>query len=254
MQRVLIIRNWDGNFENSASRQRETLYWVPTPIKHDGEHFIEMMEQRNGAEIFGVWNVLVQLAARCPKRGYLVKASGEAFTEKSIASRTRMKLASIKRGLGYLLARTDWIELKTMEQAELDQILRGKGKPRAEQAPSVQGNGGAKQGGQSGFGTAEPDRAATLERVRKLKRESEWFIETEGTFVRTVQAIFGKEWEQVGGWRKRYREDASRAKAVWEEFAGQAMVEDSPIKRPGKCLNDLWTGGRVGVRERKVAA
>ena len=250
MQRVLIISNWDLNFENAESRKRSRLGWLPVPIKHDGEHYQEMMEQRNGEEIFGVWNGIIQLAAKCPRRGYLIKANGQAYDVKGIASRLRMKERAVKRGVEFLLARTDWMEARDMEEADVLRALGGSQAERNERRAETTATGNAPaSGGRSGFGTPEPDRAAVIDRVMRLKRKSEWFIQTEGTFARTVQAIFGKEWEQIGGWRKRYREDAKRTQSVWEEFAAKCTAEtESEVKRPGKYLNDLWTGGRVGVK------
>ena len=249
MATVYIIRNWDSSFENSESRKRGRLYWLPVPIKHEGEHFMELMEQRNGVEIFGVWNLLIQLAAKCPKRGYLVKANGQPYDAKGIASRTRASLRAVKRGIAFLLARTDWLEVREMEDADVLKLIGEGAKEKPTRPGTVTVNEGLGRSPEaSGFGTPEPDRAKVIERVRNARRESAWFIETEETFALTAQAIFGREWEQIGGWRKRYRDDAARVRAIWEEFGSQAMLDDSPIKKPGRYLNDLWREKRVGVK------
>jgi hypothetical protein len=59
--KLYSIKDWSKHFENSRSRSVERLHWVPIPCRHDGENFRRMMAQKNGAEIFGCWVLILSL-------------------------------------------------------------------------------------------------------------------------------------------------------------------------------------------------
>jgi len=65
------------------------MQWLPLPIKLDGEGYAALMDHENGAAHFGVFVAVLEVAARCPRRGVLAGASGP-YTEKSIARSIRM--------------------------------------------------------------------------------------------------------------------------------------------------------------------
>jgi hypothetical protein len=60
----LRIRNWDDNFENSASRKLKRLEWVSVPIKTDGEGYTALVDHPNAAAHLGAWYAIVEAAAK----------------------------------------------------------------------------------------------------------------------------------------------------------------------------------------------
>ncbi len=71
------IRDWDANFEVSQSRNVKGPHaWVAIPTKHDGKGFRRIMARDDGPVVYGAWILIVQIAAKCPKRGVLADSDG----------------------------------------------------------------------------------------------------------------------------------------------------------------------------------
>ena len=64
------IVGWNETFENAQSRKLRSLAWVSVPNRHDGAGFRRLM-QLGGAEAYGAWILIVQVASKCPTRGVL---------------------------------------------------------------------------------------------------------------------------------------------------------------------------------------
>lgn len=99
------IRDWDKHFEQDRSRQWKTIKWVPVPNKQ-GAGYRRIMSEKNGLEIFGCWNALLQTASLCSPRGDLSKYS--------IGDLSRLTLCDIKKletAIIYLSQVLDWIEV-----------------------------------------------------------------------------------------------------------------------------------------------
>jgi hypothetical protein len=70
------IRDWDEHFEVSQSRKNKHMRWVSIPTKHDGKSFRRLMLREDGTTIFCAWVLIVQVAAKCPRRGILADEDG----------------------------------------------------------------------------------------------------------------------------------------------------------------------------------
>lgn len=115
---VLIIKDWDIHFENNRTREMKTMQWVPVPNKHDGDGFTELIQEKNGLELYGGWHLILQVASKCRPRGTLLRDSGQAHAAGSIARKTRSKEGSIQASIDACL-RIGWLEYKTMPDIEL---------------------------------------------------------------------------------------------------------------------------------------
>lgn len=120
------IRDW-SSFENNRTKEMKLMQWVATPIKLDGIGYCLIMDLDDGGMIFGFWNALLQVAARCEVRGTLKRGSGQAHDIKSLALITRFKKADVERALFVLSGGEDpdidWIE-KVYENGETADNLR----------------------------------------------------------------------------------------------------------------------------------
>lgn len=67
------VRDWNKHFENNRTRELKRLDWVPTPNKHDGDGFTELLSMPKGISLFGAWNLILQVASKCDPRGVLVR-------------------------------------------------------------------------------------------------------------------------------------------------------------------------------------
>lgn len=104
------IRDWNDNFEVAQSRKLvKALDWVALPTKHDGKSFRRLMLMPDGPEIYGAWVLIVQVAAKCPKRGILADADGPLDTA-DLAIKTGCRQELFEKALKVLSAeRIGWI-------------------------------------------------------------------------------------------------------------------------------------------------
>jgi len=66
------IADWDTCFEVAQNRRVVgPLSWVAIPTKHDGLVFRKLMDQNPTGSIYAAWQLIVQVAAKCPIRGTL---------------------------------------------------------------------------------------------------------------------------------------------------------------------------------------
>lgn len=103
---MYAVRDWTELYENAETKKRLNLGWVLVPNRHDSLAFCRMMAKgEEGLVIFGVWNLVLQLASRGKqaRRGLLCSDAGEAYTAEDIAIKTRAPIDSISRGLDSLV-------------------------------------------------------------------------------------------------------------------------------------------------------
>lgn len=111
--KVYKIRDWAALYENNRSRTVKDLSWVPIPNRHDGENYSLIMLQKNGAEIFAAWILLLQVASRCHPRGTLMRDNQKPHSAASLAIKTRAPEKWFVSALEFLEKETDWLEIAT---------------------------------------------------------------------------------------------------------------------------------------------
>jgi len=99
------IRDWDQHFEADRSRQWKSLKWVPVPNKQ-GLGYKKIMVQKNGAEIFGCWNALIQQGSLCNPRGDLSK-----YSIQDISMNTMIPINILTSAINFIIQNLDWIEV-----------------------------------------------------------------------------------------------------------------------------------------------
>lgn len=103
---MYAVRDWAELYENSETKKRLNLGWVLVPNRHDSLVFCRLMARgEEGLIIFGVWNLVLQLASRGrqARRGLLCSDTGEPYTAEDIAVKTRAPVDAISRGLDTLV-------------------------------------------------------------------------------------------------------------------------------------------------------
>lgn len=74
---VYCIRNWDQHFETRASRKHQRPFAkVSITTSLDGLVLRRLLSHPQGAAAYGVWVLLLQIAAKLPHRGILADQSG----------------------------------------------------------------------------------------------------------------------------------------------------------------------------------
>ena len=105
---IYSVTDWGELYENHETRKRKSLFWVLVPNSHDSLGFVEIMERPDGLEVFGAWNLILQVASKCPVRGLLANAKGRPYTAREIAKKTRANADQIENALK-VLVEIGWI-------------------------------------------------------------------------------------------------------------------------------------------------
>lgn len=94
------IANWSSLYENSRSRQCQTIRWVPIPNKHDSDGYAQIVDHPNGAAHYGCWCVLVQVASKCQPRGRLMlRNTNTPHDGESLSRVTRLPAAIFEEAI-----------------------------------------------------------------------------------------------------------------------------------------------------------
>jgi hypothetical protein len=225
--KALRITDWPKYYETAESRKLVNLLWVATPNGHDSMGFCEILSHPNGMAHYGAWNLILQLASRCPTRGLLVTGKGKAHDARSIALVTRGNEKVIREAIVRLL------EIGWLQELELEQSPRVPGDDQEIPADSPGHRGGEDttvqdRGGDGRRGRAAPD---PLERVAKAltagglkagpKQVKEWkeLMTGIGQCRTVTEAVEGISWIVVAAETRKisvkYYEDAKELAAEW---------------------------------------
>jgi hypothetical protein len=110
------IKDWDRHFENAKSRTIDSCSFVCIPNKQHGLGFTRIMAEADGAAIFGIWCLLLEIASRQkrPRNGWLTddgKQDGAPLTSEDLALRWRRPEQEVHRALTFLSStKIGWIE------------------------------------------------------------------------------------------------------------------------------------------------
>jgi hypothetical protein len=73
MAKTYRIKDWQKHYENNKSREREVCSWCPIPNKQDGLGYGRLMQEKDGAALYGAFLAVVLVASKQgrPREGYL---------------------------------------------------------------------------------------------------------------------------------------------------------------------------------------
>lgn len=107
--KALHIVGWHRYEHPDVRRYDSRMPWVKTMTHHDGLGFIELLTHEHGEAHFGVWNLLLQLAANGSPRGFLVTNAGRTMGSREVAMKTHSREPVVAEAIKRLLA-IGWIE------------------------------------------------------------------------------------------------------------------------------------------------
>lgn len=132
MNPLYQIADWDRNFENNKSREREKCSFVCVPNKHDGLGFTRIIAEKDGASIYGIWVMILQVCSRQnrPRQGFLTQngaQDGHRMGTECLALRLRRTSQELERALSVLSSEgVGWIKeinpAETIEPKELERV------------------------------------------------------------------------------------------------------------------------------------
>ena len=115
MSKLYIINNWNKIYENNRTRELKNMSWFPLPIKLNGDGFTLMMEEKDGATIFGCFIILLEIASSCNPRGHLIRSNGEPHDSRSLVRLSRMNVRECDRCLQYCSSILKWLIIQEIE-------------------------------------------------------------------------------------------------------------------------------------------
>lgn len=136
---VYTIKNWGKVFENFRSRELKEPKYVCWPVRLDSEGLGMLLETPDGLQAFGVFSVLVQLAAKCPVRGTLEDERGP-WTVDRISKHLRIPRDILTRAFA-LLSSTEigWLTCKGGESLQRQEERQTDDTSMQDRAPSMTG-------------------------------------------------------------------------------------------------------------------
>lgn len=104
MLMAYAIKDWNKVFENYRSREIDELNYVSWPVRRNSDAFMFLLSEPGGLEAFGIFAILVQIAARCSPRGTLADDKGD-WTPARVAKRVGSDMALVERGFQLLASK-----------------------------------------------------------------------------------------------------------------------------------------------------
>lgn len=91
------------------------MSWFPLPIKLNSDGFTLMMEEKDGATIFGCFIIILEIASTCSPRGTLIRSNGEPHDPRSLVRLSRMNVRDCDRCLQYCSTTLNWLIFEEIE-------------------------------------------------------------------------------------------------------------------------------------------
>ena len=150
--KVLRIKDWDKHFETAYSRKIVgPLMRFPCPTKHDGMGYRKLMRKENGPAHYGIWILLVAVAAKSPKRGYLIDDQGP-LGDADLSIKTDAPTGLITETIALLVDEIGWLEWVEIES--IHSILP-RPPNKVESSANVLAESGAEREGKEREGTGQ---------------------------------------------------------------------------------------------------
>lgn len=111
------IKNWNEIYEINRTREIKKMSWLPVPIKLDGDGYTLIMSDPDGANIFGAWIAMLEVAAHCEPRGTLIRGAGIPHDAAGISRVTRIPEKIVKKMLEFCYKKCNWLEIIEIETA-----------------------------------------------------------------------------------------------------------------------------------------
>lgn len=142
MAKTYRIKDWQKHYENNKSREREVCSWCPIPNKQDGLGYGRLLQEKDGAALYGAFLAVVLVASKQgrPRDGYLTgtgRAEDGPLSSEDLAIVTKVQEPIIRRMLDVVsCANIGWIE--TYESGALE--VPAKCPPSAPEEKRREGN------------------------------------------------------------------------------------------------------------------
>ena len=166
MPQVYQVKDWDTHYENNKSRERDECSFVCVPNKQDGLGFLRLMAEKDGASIYGIFNLIIGACSRQrrPRNGWLTDdgtENGIPWTVEDLAMRWRRSAGDVSRALDVLSSeRIGWIGKADIERTPDTALTSSARVVPAECPPGALERREGNEGNRKKEGSAEPQAAS----------------------------------------------------------------------------------------------
>jgi hypothetical protein len=112
---IYQVKDWDENFENNKSRERDSCSFVCVPNKQHGLGFCRIMAEKDGSSIYGIWVMILGFCSQQekPRQGWITEngeRDGVPLEAVDLALKFRRPVEELERALSFLCSeKIGWI-------------------------------------------------------------------------------------------------------------------------------------------------
>lgn len=124
--KILRIDRWDELYETSETRKiKRGLSFVKLPTCHGGKAFRRLMRNREAGRAFAGWILMLQTAARCSPRGYLIDDKGKPLDADDLEDLTGLPAEDFRLAIEVLTdPRISWVVAENGDPRRFGKISR----------------------------------------------------------------------------------------------------------------------------------
>jgi hypothetical protein len=74
---TIFIKNWGQHYEKAETRKLKEMKWIAIPTDTSDKIYRRITRLANGAEVFGIWLSILEIASKMPERGVLKDKDGD---------------------------------------------------------------------------------------------------------------------------------------------------------------------------------
>jgi hypothetical protein len=126
--KALAVVDWDELYETYETRRLKNLTWVKIPVKQDGLGYGLMVLGDDGPLAYAGFVAILLVAAKCKRRGLLIRDDGKPHTIETLAVKTKLPTEvlrlAVERAVSSDVAWLAWVEIeeKSVSPADHPQI------------------------------------------------------------------------------------------------------------------------------------
>lgn len=202
--------------------------WVKTPTDHTGLGYLSLLNHPNGESHFGIWNLILQLAANCSPRGVLITDAGRPMGPREIALKTRARLELIEEAIPRLLD-IGWLGKQARCKQVASKVAENEDKPaRQEERRGEQeerrGDSDARKRARNAFQPPAVGEVEAYCRERANEIDAGRFVDYYATRGWKLGKAAMKDWKAaVRTWE---RNDKDRASTTAQDFTSEEPTQE----------------------------
>lgn len=101
--KVLYVRDIFAHYIKAQAKRCESVYWVSQSTKLSGPRYFLLMERDPSAQFYGVFRIMIGVAATGTPTGVMTAADGSPYSVAALSRLTKISKASLNKALPWLV-------------------------------------------------------------------------------------------------------------------------------------------------------